>query len=239
MAQVLVQAFVFARGGSKGVPKKNIYILHGKPLIAYTIETALKSKYIEDIVVSTDDEEIANISDGYGAKVPFLRPQSLSADTSAEWDAWRHAVSECKKSKPFDVFVSLPATAPLRAVQDIDGAIDMYINSDCDMVLTGCKSKRHPMFNMVKLSKDGGVELFSKSEKSIQRRQDASIVYDLTTVAYVCSPQYVLEADNLFSGRVLLYEVPAERALDIDDLYDMKVAEYFLESKSLENAGHC
>lgn len=223
-----IQAFIFARGGSKGIPKKNIYELCGKPLIAYSIETALNSHYITDVIVSTDDPEIATVSEKYGAIVPFIRPEFLATDSANEWNAWQHAIKHTLKYKMFDTFVSLPATAPLRTVEDVNGAIKKFINSKCDMLLTGSKSKRHPMFNMVKETLNGQVCLLMPPKQQYCRRQETDVVYDLTTVAYVGSVDYILNHNGLFEGQTVMYEVPPERALDIDDSNDMQIAEAML-----------
>lgn len=122
-------AFIFARGGSKGIPGKNIALLGGLPLIAHSIRQARACPAIAQVVVSTDDEAIAEVARQQGALVPFLRPAELASDKASEWLAWQHAVSHCLRDPsigPFSVFISLPATAPLRQVQDIDACLTRY-----------------------------------------------------------------------------------------------------------------
>ena len=131
-------AFIFARGGSKGVPKKIFEKISGKPLIVHAIDLAKKLNFVNEIIVSTDCKEIAKISEKYGAKVPFLRPKSLSDDDSNELDAWKHAIMKYEKifNKKIDTFISLPPTAPLRSIKDVSKCYKLYKDQSCDLVVT-------------------------------------------------------------------------------------------------------
>jgi N-acylneuraminate cytidylyltransferase len=223
-------AFIFARGGSKGLPGKNIRLLEGKPLIAWSIEHALAVKKIDRVIVSTDCEEIAEIARNYGAEVPFIRPSNLAEDDTPEWLAWRHALNylmETSGSLP-DIMISLPATAPLRLPIDIDNCLYEYEKGDVDAVITATDAHRNPYFNMIKLNADGFVSLVNSSKSGIVRRQDVPIVYDMTTVCYVLSPEFVMTHNALFEGKVKMIHVPAERAIDIDTLLDFHIAESIL-----------
>ncbi|MCF8286358.1 MAG: acylneuraminate cytidylyltransferase family protein [Chitinophagaceae bacterium] len=223
-------AFIFARGGSKGLPGKNIRLLEGKPLIAWSIEHAFAVKKIDRVVVSTDSEEIAETARNYGAEVPFIRPSYLAEDDTPEWLAWRHALNylmETSGSLP-DIMVSLPVTAPLRLPIDIDNCLYEYEKGAVDAVITATDAHRNPFFNMVKLNEDGFVSLVNSSESGIARRQDVPIVYDMTTVCYVLSPEFVMNHNSLFEGKVKMIHVPAERAIDIDTLLDFHIAESIL-----------
>ncbi len=236
-----VTGFVFARGGSKGVPRKNIRPLAGKPLIAYAIECGLNSRWIDRVIVSTEDEEIAEVSRRYGAEVPFMRPAKLAQDDSPEWLAWQHAIREMEKidGKPVDVFVCIPATSPLRAVEDLDACIEKLldddsadiVDDDTDIVITVREAERSPYFNMVTLSDDGTARLVIEPEGEVHRRQDAPVVYDITTVAYAARPAFILSAGRIFDGRVKAVEVPRERALDIDTGLDFLFAEFLIGQK--------
>jgi len=220
-------AFIFARGGSKGLPGKNIRPLAGKPLIAWSIEHARSVERIERIIVSTDSQEIANVARKYGAEVPFIRPENLSSDTSSEWLAWRHALSyifETEGSMP-DVMISVPATAPLRIPLDIENCLDEFEKGDLDVVITVTDAQRNPYFNMVKENSDGTVSLVMQPQSKVTRRQDAPNLYDIATVAYVASPEFVMAHQSIFEGRVRSVHVPVERAIDIDTLIDFKIAE--------------
>jgi CMP-N-acetylneuraminic acid synthetase len=223
-------AFIFARGGSKGLPGKNIRLLGGKPLIAWSIEHALAVKRVEQVIVSTDSEEIAAVARQYGAEVPFIRPAELAQDDSSEWLAWRHALnymSETTGALP-EVMVSVPATAPLRLPLDIENCLDEYEKSNSDMVITVTDAHRSPYFNMVKANADGTVGLVNPSQSVIARRQDAPVVYDMTTVCYVANPEFVMSHNSIFEGRVKSVQVPVERAIDIDTLLDFQIAESLL-----------
>jgi CMP-N-acetylneuraminic acid synthetase len=229
-----VVAFIFARGGSKGLPGKNIRLLNGKPLIAWSIEHALNVKRIDRVIVSTDSEEIAKAAKQYGAEAPFIRPAELATDDSPEWLAWRHALNYLigvSGNLP-DVMVSVPATAPLRNSIDIENCLDEYEKGGADAVITVTDAHRSPYFNMVKTNQDGSVGLVNPPESSITRRQDAPVVYDMTTVCYVLNPKFVMIHDSIFNGVVKAIEVPAERAIDIDTLIDFQVAEALLNLKN-------
>jgi N,N'-diacetyl-8-epilegionaminate cytidylyltransferase len=225
-----VVAAIFARGGSKGVPRKNLRVLAGKPLIAHAIESARSSKLIDRVIVSTEDDEIAAVAKQYGAEVPFMRPAELAGDKSPEWLAWQHALQMLAaedREKP-DVFVCVPATAPLRSVSDIDACIQELQRGDSDIVITVKHADRSPYFNMVTLDEQHLARLVIKPEGAVYRRQDAPVVYDVTTVAYAARPEFVLKAASIFEGKVGAVVVPAERALDIDTELDFKFAEFLL-----------
>ena len=226
-------AFIFARGGSKGLPGKNIRPLGGKPLIAWSIEHALAIKRIERVIVSTDSEEIATVARNYGAEVPFIRPVELARDDSPEWLAWRHALNYLRETTGIlpEVMVSIPTTAPLRLAIDIENCLDEYEKGDTDMVITVTDAHRSPYFNMVKANADGTVGLVNPPTSAIARRQDSPIVYDMTTVCYVANPEFVMEHDATFEGRVRAVHVPTDRAIDIDTLLDFQMAEFLLMNR--------
>ena len=223
-------AFIFARGGSKGLPGKNIRHLGGKPLIAWSIELALAVNRIERVIVSTDSEEIAAVAREYSAEVPFIRPAELARDNSPEWMAWRHALNYFRESTGAlpEVMVSIPATAPLRHALDIENCLDEYEKGDAEMVITVTEAHRSPYFNMVKANLDGTVGLVNPSQSTIARRQDAPVVYDMATVCYVANPEFVMTHNATFEGRVKAVQVPVERAIDIDTLLDFQIAECLL-----------
>jgi CMP-N-acetylneuraminic acid synthetase len=226
-------ALIFARGGSKGLPGKNIRMLGGKPLIAWSIEQALSVKRIDRVIVSTDSEEIADVAHAYGAEVPFMRPPELARDDSPEWMSWQHALNFMKENDGTlpSVMVSVPATAPLRSPIDIENCLDEYEKGNVDVVITVTNSNRSPYFNMVKTSADGTVGLVMPPHLSITRRQDAPVVYDMTTVCYVANPAFVMSHNATFEGRVKAVYVPTERAIDIDTLLEFQIAEYLLKAR--------
>lgn len=226
-------AFIFARGGSKGLPGKNIRPLAGKPLIAWSIEHARAVKRIERVIVSTDSEEIAAIARDFGAKVPFMRPTELAGDDSPEWLAWRHALAFLQESEGAlpEAMLSVPTTAPLREPIDLENCLDEFAKGDADMVITVSDAHRNPWFNMVKENPDGTVGLVIAPAPGITRRQDAPAVFDMATVAYVARPQFVMRQMGIFSGRVRAVRVPVERAIDIDTLFDFELAEFLISRR--------
>ncbi|MES2755186.1 MAG: acylneuraminate cytidylyltransferase family protein [Pseudomonadota bacterium] len=225
------RAFIFARGGSKGVPGKNIRVLAGTPLIAHSIDVALASPSLGAVTVSTDDAEIAAIARAHGALVPFLRPAELASDTAGEWGAWQHAIRWSEATDgPFDAFVSLPATSPFRSVDDVEACLAVLrADPAADVVATVKAADRSPYFNMVTIGADGAARLVIAPTGDVVRRQDAPAVWDMTTVAYAARPAFVLRHAGLFDGRLRVVEVPAERALDIDTEFDFALAECIAE----------
>ena len=219
-----------ARGGSKGIPGKNIRKVCGKPLISFTIEVALATPEIDRYIVSTDDEEIARVAERYGAEVPFMRPQELARDDSPEWRTWQHAVRTLDNMDggKIEVLVCVPPTSPLRAVEDVDACVDLLLQTDADLVCTVRPAHRNPYYNMVVLDDQGYARLAVTPSGAIHRRQDAPFMYDMTTVAYAVRPEFLLRATSIFEGKVKSVLVPDERALDIDTELDLKFAEFLL-----------
>ena len=217
-----IVAFIFARGGSKGLPRKNLLLLAGKPLIVHSIDVARAIPRVSRVIVSTDDEEIADVARAAGADVPFLRPAELAYDTTPEWMAWQHAVRTVREQGgSVDVFLSLPPTSPLRVPADVDCCLDAFFSSSADIVITVRAAERNPYFNMVRKEADGTVRL--AVEGIFHRRQDAPALYDMTTVGYVARPDFILKAQRLFEGTVRAVQIPRERALDIDTQFDLDV----------------
>ena len=224
---------IFARGGSKGVPQKNIRPLRGKPLIAYAIKIAKSVSLIDRLIVSTDDKKIAKIAREHGAEVPFMRPAHLAGDHSAELLSWRHAIEifEKQNNQKVDVLVSMPTTSPLRNKNDIRRCIQKLLTTDADIVITVKEAERSPYFNMVKIDPQGNAHLVMNSRKKISQRQESPKVYDLTTVAYAARRAFVKKADSILKGKVKAVVIPKERALDIDTLFDFEVAEYLMTKR--------
>ncbi|WP_216904199.1 cytidylyltransferase domain-containing protein [Synechococcus sp. CCY 9618] len=220
-------AFVFARGGSKGLPRKNLLPMAGLPLVAHSIRVAAALEEIDRIFVSTEDGEIAAVAREYGARV-IERPAELATDTAPEWLAWRHAVAWVEAEVgPFERFLSLPATAPLRSAVDAQRCL-AALTASTDLVLTMSAARRNPWFNMVVADPEGCVRPVNAGD-GVSRRQDASAVFDLATVAYATRPTYIREATGLWAGVVRGVEVPVARAIDIDDALDFSIATFLME----------
>jgi len=229
-------AFIFARGASKGLPGKNVRPLCGKPMIAWAIEQAKSVKRISRVIVSTDSEEIAAVARQFGGETPFRRPPELALDDSPEWLSWRHALNYLQSEGTLpDAMVSVPVTAPLREPGDIERCLDDFALGGADAVVTVSTAHRSPYFNMVKRNEDGSVGLVIPPAGHVSRRQDAPPVFDMATVAYVASPEFVLTRNTLFEGRVRAVEVPPERAIDIDTLLDFRIAEYLMKGYDFDN----
>ena len=220
-------AFVFARGGSKGVPRKNVLPIGGLPLLVHGIYLAQQIKSVSAIYVSTDCDEIARVAKDAGAEV-IKRPPELASDDSPEWLSWQHAINYVTTHfEPFDVFLTLPPTAPLRKIEDVENCLSALIDG-VDVVVTISAANRSPWFNMV-LKDDNGFVNRVISEAPFHRRQDAPRCFDMTTVAYVARPEFILHSLNIWEGNVVGVEIPAERALDIDTALDFAFAQFLLE----------
>ncbi len=225
---------IFARGGSKGIPNKNLQVVAGKPLITRAIETAKAVAGLDRLIVSTDSNEIANVALAAGAEVPFLRPEHLADDASAEWLSWRHALTFLKETGGTlpNAMVSIPTTSPLRLAIDVDACITAYHQGGWDAIITVTQAQRSPYFNMIRMGPDGQASIVLKTPTDFVRRQDAPQFYDMCTVAYVVRAEFVLQNDSLWAGRVGAVEIPQERALDIDTPFDLRLAELILNDQT-------
>ena len=242
MRQLKIVACIFARGGSKGVPRKNIRPLAGRPLIGYAIEVARASALIDRVLVSTEDAEIADIARSFGAEVPFMRPAELATDQASEWLAWKHA-AQFLRAEPggheIAALVSVPTTSPMRAVADVDAAIRAFDSATTDAVITVREAQRNPYFNMVRIDPDGYARMVMAQGNGPTRRQDAPPIFDVTTVADVASIDFILSSATFFAGRIKAVEVPAARSIDIDTEDDFAVAEFLVQrAQALKGGSH-
>jgi len=219
-------ALICARGGSKGLPGKNIKLFNGAPLIGMSIDVAKQVNRIDRVLVSTDSKHIANVAIECGAEVPFMRPSYLAQDDTPEWLVWLHALEYINSTSEsmVDGLVVLPTTAPLRESIDVERCLNEYEKDSTDVVITVSEAHRNPYFNMVKENKHGYSSLVCSIGK-ISRRQDAPIVYDMTTVAYIVNPKFLRNNSSLFDGRVRSVKIPIERSIDIDTEFDFRIAE--------------
>ena len=220
--------FIFARGGSKGLPNKNIIDFGGLPLIVHSINIAKEISLIDKIIVSSDSDEILSISENHGAQT-IKRPKDLASDEASEWLAWRHAVNVIKEKENFDLFLSLPPTAPLRSKEDILNCFSV-LDGNTEIVITVTPSSRSPYFNMVSRNKGAETKLFADNDL-YTRRQDVPETFDITTVAYLTRPDFIINNNSIFKGKVKSVIVPKERAIDIDDEFDLMLARNILSNK--------
>ncbi len=222
---------ICARAGSKGVKNKNIRLLHGKPLIAYSIEQAVATGLFEHIVVSTDSDEIAEISVKYGAEVFFKRNPEMASDTAGKFQVIKDAFmkSEVYYNCHFDYLVDLDATSPLRTSTDIKDALSMLVDEKFNNVITACPSRRSPYFNLVELDDKNKVFLSKKLENQIIRRQDSPRTFDMNASIYVWSRASILNDKSVFTDNTGLLVMPEERSIDIDSELDFKFVELLME----------
>ncbi|WP_321994446.1 acylneuraminate cytidylyltransferase family protein [Clostridium butyricum] len=224
-----ILAIIPARGGSKGIVGKNIKELNGKPLIAYTIEEAKKSKYINRIIVSTDNEEIANVSKKYGAEVPFLRPLELAQDDTPTIECVIHMLNVLKENENYipDYVCLLQCTSPLRTFNDIDGTIEKLLSTGLDSAASVCEVEVNPywtnIFNGERL------EYFLKDGKKISRRQDLPKIYRLNGAVYVAKYDVLKNEMTFESEYTTGYVMDKNSSIDIDDIVDFKFAELLMK----------
>lgn len=201
-------------------------------MIAYTIEAAKKSSLINDLIISTDDQQIAETAKQYGASVPFMRPADLASDTASKWPVFIHAVEtyEHLTGQTVDYLVDLDVTVPLKTALDIDGAIQLALNDTlADVIITGYEPERNPYFNMMEVDKEGYAEIVKKGERPIVRRQDAPLVYSLTPAAYVLKKSALYGFEHWSKAKCKIHPIPRERAVDIDTEMDFKIVEFLMD----------
>ena len=211
-----ILGLVPARGGSKGIPNKNIIEVNGLPLISYTIKSALDSQYIDDVIVSTDSVQIANISKEYGAHIPFMRPAYLATDEAKTIDVVLHALATLKTT--YDYVVLLQPTQPLRTAKDIDAAIEKLIFSTQDSLVSVSKVKEHPI--LMRTLDDRGVVTSLLGENSTVRRQDLKDVYIVDGSIYI-NKVATLTSNTSLNDNTLAY-IMESPVVDIDDYEDLE-----------------
>jgi N-acylneuraminate cytidylyltransferase/CMP-N,N'-diacetyllegionaminic acid synthase len=227
-----VAGIIPARGGSKGIPRKNIALLAGKPLIAWTIQAVQSSSGIDRVVVSTDDEEIADVARHYGADVPFLRPSELAQDETSGMAPILHAVEWLQKNEGYapEMIMCLQPTSPLRSPEDIDAAIEIAAERKADAVIS-VMPVEHPPDWMRSVDSDGRLKHLAMGNDSITRRQDAPPVYALNGAIYLARRTVLLEQETWYTDQTYAYIMPPERSLDIDTEWDLRVAGLILKDK--------
>ncbi len=224
-----ILAIIPARGGSKGLPRKNVLPFMGKPLIAYTIEAAKKSKYISKIIVSTEDEEIAKISYKYGAEIPFMRPLELAQDNSSTNDVIKYTVDELKEREQYepDIICVLQCTSPLRTSEDIDKTIEKMFETSSDCAVSIREVKSNPYWTNV--LEGNKLKYFIEEGKNITRRQDLPKVYELNGAVYVVKTEAFKREGKIEAENITGFVMEEENSIDIDNIIDFKTAEFILK----------
>ena len=215
---------IAARGGSKGVPNKNIRLLGKKPLIAHTIESAIKSKLFSSVIVSTENKKITNIAKKYGATVPFYRPKKLATDNASMDDVLLDVIKKLKLLEyEFEVVVNRDCTAPFIQNSDIKASINLLDRKKCDAVVAGYNTHLNPYFNMMEKNASGYLEFSKKSKKKIESRQNAPVVYQLTGLQTFNVKQF-LKYKRIYMPKILPFEVLPETGLMIDTEFEFQIA---------------
>lgn len=219
-------AIIPARGGSKGLPGKNIKPLRGKPLIAYSIECALQAKHIDRVIVSTDDLAIADVARQYGAEIPFMRPDELATDTAAAVDNYIYTVDRLAREggATIDEFAVLLPTTPLRRAEDVDGAIELFLAKHADSVVSYVQ-EAHPIAWHKFIAEDGSFE--SIFPDTIANRQTQRTSYCPNGAVYVFRTELIKER-KYYTDKSYAYIMPRDRSVDIDSIEDFKYAEFLL-----------
>jgi len=217
--------YIGARGGSKGVPRKNIRSLAGKPLVAYTIESALDSKLFSSVIISTEDHEIASVAKKYGAEVPFIRPKKLASDTAGMYDVIIHAIEKLRYlGYELDIMVNRDCTVPFIRNMDIKGSIELLKRKKCDMVCGVYRQHHNPYFNMMEVNSNGFLKFSKRKDKEIGNRQNAPVVYQLNGL-FTFYVKRLLKYKRFYMPHTLPYEVPPPTGLMIDTEFEFQIAE--------------
>ncbi len=225
-------ALIPARGGSKGLPDKNIKMLAGKPLIAHTIEAARQARRIERVVVSTNDPAIADVSRAFQAEIPFIRPASLATDSARAIDAYIYSLEKLNlgNAQPYEDCIVLLPTSPLRTAEDIDQAVDLYREKRADSIISVCEAMPPPTWAK-KIDSDGVLRDYFPLSDALLNRQQIAKAYMPNGAIYVLKYDLLKNRGTYYSDKTFPYIMPRERSVDIDDQLDFEFAEYLLRKR--------
>ena len=227
-----MKAFIFARGGSKGIKDKNIsFIYQSKTLLEHTIENLNKVDFISEVYVSTDSKKIINVAKNYNVVI-IERPDELASDTSNEINSWRHIVNNLSMDKDEPFFVT-PVTSPFRNEKDFFNAKNLWETNNFEIILTRKKSSKNPFLNMITENQKGKL-MPLKSKENIFRRQDAPLFYDILGLLYLTTPNYIENTKSLVDGKVGWVDIPENRSMDIDNPWDLELARLIYQNKLYE-----
>jgi len=228
-----VIAIIPARGGSKRIPGKNIKILAGKPLIAYTIEAALKCKYLQRIIVSTEDKEIAEVSKKYGSEI-IERPKELATDESPDIYSVLHVLKILEKQKYIpDIVIRLQAVSPLINAKDIDGAVSLFLKEKCESVFSVCEIHPSPYWSFKKEGRY--LKTFFGKKYLLTRSQDLPKAYVHNGAICISAPKIIKKYKSFYTDKILPYIMPKERSIDIDEEADFYLAEALIKNEKNKN----
>lgn len=229
---------ICARGGSKGVKNKNLRLLGGKPLIAYSVEQAQAAGLFAAIAVSSDSADILEAARAAGASVLIERPAELATDAAPKLPVIRHCAEQAERilGRKAEIVVDLDATSPLRLPSDIRAAVDVLSGNGVRNVLTAAPARRSPYFNLVELDATGAPALSKRTAVPIERRQDAPPCFDMNASIYAWRRDTLMQEDSLFLPQTRLYVMPEERSLDIDSELDFEIVEFLLSRRLVHAA---
>lgn len=231
-----------ARGGSRGLPGKNIRPLLGKPLIVWSIEQALATPEIDRIVVSTDSSAIAEAARAAGAEAPFMRPDELAGPEIGKFQVWQHALDACEAyySETYELFVDLDCTNPLRETADISAVIAQFRAGKArgvDAVFSICEARKNPYFNLVEPNADGALRMSKSLGERVVNRQAAPPVYEHVASIYALDPAYLRRAGHLLDGHAEGYDIGVDKSFDIDSELDWEIVRYLMKARSGRQSG--
>ncbi len=230
----IILCTICARGGSKGVPDKNIRDLAGKPLLAHSIEQAIKTELFENIAFSSDSEDYLVAARHAGATILVKRPPDLATDKSGKIAAIRHCVNTAEQTigRRVDIVVDLDCTSPLRLPSDIVNCVRLLKDKGIGNVITGAPARRSPYFNLVERQPDGRVDLAKRPDNLLLRRQDAPECYDMNASIYVWKRDVLMDENGLFHADTDIYVMPEERSIDIDSELDFDIVSMLLKART-------
>ena len=218
---------ICARGGSKGIKNKNVKKLNNKPLIQWTFDIAKKIRVFNRVILSSDSKIIIDLAKKNKIEVPFVRPKHLAKDNSKEIDVWKHAIKYLIKENQLpEILVILSPTSPLRKKEHIIYAIKKFIKDKSDVLISVKESENNPYFNMVEFKNKNVVKIV-KDETRYFNRQDAPMVYSMSTICFILNPKFIMKCRNIFNGKVSAAIFDRKYSIDIDDKYDFSLAEFF------------
>lgn len=231
-----ILAIITARGGSKGLPRKNIKMLNGKPLIVWTLLAVKGSNYIDKTYISTDDYEIAKVCIDNGFNVPDLRPDYLATDSASSMDVLRYSIEKMRTNGyEFDYLILLEPTSPLRKKVDLDSMIELAVNTpEADGVISvGCVHPEHPSI-IKRVSKDGYIQPYSEKIALTNRRQDEDEALFPYGVGYLIKVERFMETNTIYTNRMLPYYIERWQNYEIDDIYDFRCIEAIMKEVQYE-----